>query len=83
MMRTVMDRFGTRWTVTEYGRRSVGAGADRDPPPVYIHVTYLFAGTDGRRIYRDGILGDLERLTDAELLALPEHDDETVDSSGT
>ncbi len=72
-----------RWTVTEYGRRSVGAGVDVDPSWVPIRVTYLFAGNDGRRIYRDGILGDLERLTDAELLALPEHDDETVDSSGT
>ena len=82
-MRTVMDRFGTWWTVTEYGRRSLGAHADGDPPSVPIHVTYLFAGNDGRRIYREGILGDLERLTDAELLALPEHIEPGTQSSGT
>ena len=77
-----MDESGTRWTVTEYGRRSVSTRVEGDPSSVPIHVTYLFAGNDGRRIYRQGIPGDLERLTDAELLALPEQDVTGKPSSG-
>ncbi len=82
-MRTVMDESGTRWTVTEYGRRSVATRADGDSSSEPIRVTFLFAGNDGRRIYRDGVLGDLERLTDKELLALPEHIEPGTQSSGT
>ncbi len=82
-MRTVIDESGTRWTVTEYGRRSVGTGVDVDPSSVPIRVTYLFVGNDGRRVYRDGVLGDLVRLTKEELLALPEHIEPGTQSSGT
>ncbi len=78
-----MDESGTRWTVTEYGRRSVATSVDDDASSVPIRVTYLFARNDGRSMYRDGVLGDLERLTDEELLALPEHIEPGTQSSGT
>ena len=78
-----MDKSGTRWTVSEYGRRSVATFLDGDPSSEPIRVTFLFAENDGRRIYRDGVLGDLERLTDKELLALPEHIEPGTQSSGT
>jgi hypothetical protein len=74
-MRTVVDTSGRRWYAEEIGRFGVGARAEGDYLPEPTFATRLFTADDGTRVSRQCGAGEIERLTEAELVELLEQPD--------
>ncbi len=71
-MRAIRDRTGKLWEGTEIGAYGVGARGPGDGFPQATVATVVFSCEDGRKITRELAVGQLDKASSAELIAILE-----------
>ncbi len=75
-MRSFRDTEGKRWDAFVVGGHGAGARGPGDKFPQATHASVTFTCEDGREVTRDLAAGQLDRATDAELVAILEEPEE-------